>query len=63
MSRFSSLVDAITRNHDVDLLLPGQKPCAYFVIISAQDSRSDGVHQFVLKDGQAVAQANGDVAP
>lgn len=34
----NSLVDKITRNHDVDLLLPGQKPCAYFVIISAQDS-------------------------
>ena len=34
----NKLVDAITRNHDVDLLLPGQKPCAYFVIISAQDS-------------------------
>ena len=32
------LVDKITRNHDVDLVLPGQKPCAYFVIISAQDS-------------------------
>ena len=32
------MVDKITRNHDVDLLLPGQKPCAYFVIISAQDS-------------------------
>ena len=32
------LVDTITRNHDVDLTLPGQKPCAYFVIISAQDS-------------------------
>ena len=32
------LVDKITRNHDVDLLLPGQRPCAYFVIISAQDS-------------------------
>ena len=38
-TRFQNkLVDAITRNHDVDLLLPGQKPCAYFVIISAQDS-------------------------
>lgn len=23
------LVDKITRNHDVDLLLPGQRPCAY----------------------------------
>lgn len=34
----NQLVDKITRNHDVDLLLPGQKPCAYFVIISAQDS-------------------------
>ena len=34
----NALVDKITRNHDVDLLLPGQKPCAYFVIISAQDS-------------------------
>ena len=34
----NKLVDAITRNHDVDLLMPGQKPCAYFVIISAQDS-------------------------
>ena len=34
----NKLVDAITPNHDVDLLLPGQKPCAYFVIISAQDS-------------------------
>ena len=34
----NKLVDAITRNHDVDLLLPGRKPCAYFVIISAQDS-------------------------
>ena len=34
----NKLVDAITRNHDVDLLQPGQKPCAYFVIISAQDS-------------------------
>ena len=31
-------MDKITRNHDVDLLLPGQRPCAYFVIISAQDS-------------------------
>lgn len=34
----SRLVDQITRNHDVDLLLPGKRPCAYFVIISAQDS-------------------------
>ena len=34
----NQLVDKITRSHDVDLLLPGQKPCAYFVIISAQDS-------------------------
>lgn len=34
----NQLVDKITRNHDVDLLLPGKQPCAYFVIISAQDS-------------------------
>lgn len=34
----SPLVDKITRNHDVDLTLPGKRPCAYFVIISAQDS-------------------------
>ena len=34
----SRLVDKITRNHDVDLLLPGKRPCVYFVIISAQDS-------------------------
>ena len=32
------LVDKITRNHDIDLTLPGKRPCAYFVIISAQDS-------------------------
>ena len=31
-------MDKITRNHDVDLILPGKRPCAYFVIISAQDS-------------------------
>ena len=34
----SRLVDKITRNHDVDLTRPGKEPCAYFVIISAQDS-------------------------
>lgn len=34
----NQLVNKVTRNHDVDLLLPGQKPCAYFIIISAQDS-------------------------
>ena len=34
----NQLVNTVTRNHDVDLLLPGQKPCAYFIIISAQDS-------------------------
>ena len=34
----NKLVDEITRNHDVDLTLPGKKKCAYFVIISAQDS-------------------------
>ena len=34
----NQLVDKITRNHDIDLTLPGKRPCAYFVIISAQDS-------------------------
>ena len=34
----NQLVDKITSNHDVDLTLPGREPCAYFVIISAQDS-------------------------
>ena len=32
------LVDTITSSHDVDLTLPGKEKCAYFVIISAQDS-------------------------
>ena len=32
------LVDKITSYNDVDLVLPGKQPCAYFVIISAQDS-------------------------
>ena len=32
------LVDKITSYNDVDLTLPGKKPCAYFVIISAQDA-------------------------
>ena len=32
------LVDKITSHNDVDLVLPGKQPCAYFVIISAQDS-------------------------
>ena len=34
----NKLVDKITSSNDVDLTLPGKKPCAYFVIISAQDS-------------------------
>lgn len=34
----NNLVDIITRHNDIDLELPGQKPCAYFCIISAQDS-------------------------
>jgi type IV secretion system protein VirD4 len=32
------LVDKITKYNDIDLTLPGQIPCAYFCIISAQDS-------------------------
>ena len=32
------LVDKITRYNDIDLLQLGQRPCAYYCIISAQDS-------------------------
>ena len=32
------LVNRITSSNDVDLILPGKQRCAYFVIISAQDS-------------------------
>lgn len=32
------LVDALTTDSSIDLTLPGQKPCAYFCILSAQDS-------------------------
>ena len=32
------LIDKITRYNDIDLLLPGQRPCVYYCIISAQDS-------------------------
>lgn len=32
------LVDKITSYNEIDLTLPGQKPCAYFCCISAQDS-------------------------
>ena len=32
------LVDALTSDSTIDLTLPGQKPCAYFCILSAQDS-------------------------
>ena len=34
----NALVDKITSSNDVDLILPGKQRCAYFVIISAQDS-------------------------
>lgn len=34
----NSLVDKITAYNDIDLQLPGQVPCAYFCIISDQDS-------------------------
>lgn len=33
----SKLVDEITRYDDIDPVLPGQRPCAYFVVVSAQD--------------------------
>ena len=34
----NQLVNKITSSNEVDLVLPGKKPCIYFVIISAQDS-------------------------
>lgn len=34
----NKLVDTITKYHEIDLELPGKQPCAYFCIISAQDS-------------------------
>lgn len=34
----NKLVDCITRYNDIDLLLPGQRPCAYYCVISDQDS-------------------------
>jgi len=34
----NAIVNKITSSNDVDLLLPGKRRCAYFVIISAQDS-------------------------
>lgn len=34
----NQLVDKITAYHEIDLELPGKQPCAYFCIISDQDS-------------------------
>lgn len=34
----NSLVDKITKHDEIDLELPGKKPCAYFCIISDSDS-------------------------
>ena len=34
----NKLVDTITKYHDIDMELPGKQPCAYFCIISAQDT-------------------------
>lgn len=34
----NSLVDTITRYNEIDLELPGKQPCAYFCIISDQES-------------------------
>lgn len=34
----NKLVDKITAYHEIDLELPGKQPCAYFCIISDQDS-------------------------
>jgi type IV secretion system protein VirD4 len=32
-------IDEITAHNDIDLALPGKKPCIYYCVISAQDSR------------------------
>ena len=32
-------LDQLTSHNDIDLTLPGRKPCAYFCVISAQDSQ------------------------
>lgn len=42
----NKLVDTITRNHDVDLVLPGQRPCAYFIIIPRRTVPT--VSQFII---------------
>lgn len=34
----NKLLDTITKYHEIDMELPGKRPCAYFCIISAQDS-------------------------
>lgn len=34
----NKLVDCITKYNDIDLSLPGQRPCAYYCIISDQDT-------------------------
>lgn len=34
----NKLVDQLTSNSTIDLTLPGRKPCAYFCILSAQES-------------------------
>lgn len=34
----NKLVDDITKHHEIDLTLPGKRKCAYFCIISDQDS-------------------------
>jgi type IV secretion system protein VirD4 len=33
------VIDEITAHNDMDLTLPGRKPCVYYCVISAQDSR------------------------
>lgn len=34
----NKLVDCITKYNDIDLTLPGQRPCVYYCVISDQDS-------------------------
>ena len=37
----SELIKKITAKNEIDLELPGQQPCAYFLVTSDQDSTFD----------------------
>ncbi len=44
----SEVIKKITAGNDIDLELPGQRPCAYFVITSDQDSTFDFLSSLFL---------------